>query len=179
MLPGDEQFLRQNTGSIENTKSEEEFPNWKTVKLGALKSGDAYRKALKKVGMKISAHANDLLHKIAVAPEETDVDLVVASVDDLGLNEGGSYKSVYARGLQLGLVLCPAEVGPALRLSHNDQPRGGWLRIAMEPITNSEGDLNVFELMSDGGKELRLGADDGNPDGFLGPYFRLIFMRPK
>jgi hypothetical protein len=41
--------------------------------------------------------------------------------------------------------LCPAEVGPALRLAYNDQPRDEWVTITMTPIVaNSGGSLIIL-----------------------------------
>ena len=61
------------------------------------------------------------------------------SVKELGFNDGAYYKDICTKALELGLELCPAEVGPALRLVYKDQSRGEWLRIAMEAITGSDG----------------------------------------
>lgn len=40
--------------------------------------------------------------------------------------------------------LCPAEVGPHLRLADKDQPCETWYWTAMEPITDSVGRPSVF-----------------------------------
>ena len=83
-----------------------------------------------------------------------------------------------ARAKELGLELCPAEVGPQLRLQYKDQPNGEWILIAMEPITDSDGDLLVFRvkcLVS----ELWLNSYDGNPDAFWNPDSQWVFVRPR
>ena len=55
----------------------------------------------------------------------------------------------YACALELGLELCPAEVGPVLRLAYKDQPLSRWLIIAMNVITVSVGGLSVFRVEHD------------------------------
>ena len=50
---------------------------------------------------------------------------------------GGRYR-------QLGLELCPPDLGPQLRLDYQDQPRGERLYIAMKPIATSDGEPRIF-----------------------------------
>ncbi len=52
---------------------------------------------------------------------------------------------------ELGLELCPPQVGPELRLSYKDQTYGEYLRIAMKQITDSYGYPDVFSLGRSGG----------------------------
>ena len=47
------------------------------------------------------------------------------------------------------LELCPAEVGPHLRLNYKNQPLGEWFRIAMKQISDPDSDQNVFFLVHD------------------------------
>lgn len=49
---------------------------------------------------------------------------VELSLRDLGLPEGGTLVEIYRRANQLGLELCPLELGPYLRLGYLDQPEG-------------------------------------------------------
>ena len=117
---------------------------WKTVTLGLKKSPKDYRKAIKKDGCRIGDYAGQILNKTEVSQTEVEVDLVVVTVGELGFKDGARRDVLYARAIELGLQLCPAEVGPALRLLYKDQPRGEWLRIGMEPITDSDGFPFVF-----------------------------------
>lgn len=129
-----------------------DFATWKTVALGLHKSSKDYRKALDKDGYHIGDYTGQILDKMEVSPYEVGVDLVVVIVRDLGFKDvahGVRRDVLYARALELGLQLCPAEVGPALRLLYKDQPRGEWLCIGMEPITVSDGNPNVFEVDND------------------------------
>lgn len=51
-----------------------------------------------------------------------EVDLIVLSVSELGLGDQAPLAEIYTRATALGFALCPAEVGPELRLSYLDQP---------------------------------------------------------
>jgi len=156
-----------------------EFKVFKTLKLGTdPRTADQFRKALKDGGFKISDWADDILGKTSFTTEETDVELVIMSVRELGFKSGASRKDIYERAQALDLELCPAEVGPRLRLQYKDQPNGEWLLIAMEPITDSGGDLDVFDVGRDG-RDLWLLGHDGHPDDVWDAVDRWVFCRHK
>ena len=154
------------------------FPTWKTLRLGLYKTAYEYRKAMKSAKNKVGEWANGILGKaeFTCASQVTDVDLVVLSVAELGFKEGAKYSDICTRALELGLELCPAEVGPALRLAYKNQPKGEWLIIAMNAITDSDGDLNVFHVEHDN-DELWLFGNNGHPDNFWGSVSRFVFVR--
>ncbi len=157
------------------------FKTWKTIKLGTgLKTPEDFRKGVNTVGMKIDDSANDILGKPAftVAESGTEVELIVASIAELGFKDGATRKNIYSRAEELGLDLCPPEVGPQLRLQYTYQPKGEWLVIAMEPITNSGGSLQLFYLGR--GDDARwLDAHVGHPDGFWHCNYRFVFLCRK
>lgn len=153
---------------------------WKTITLGTHKDLKALKAALKSAKCKVSDYANDLLGKPAftLASEPTEVDLVVRSVKELGFEGNATYAQICAKAVELGLELCPAEVGPALRLAYNDQPRDEWLRIAMEAITGSGGDRRIFDVGHDG-DGLWLDWNGGHPGSVWDPDFRFVFVLPR
>lgn len=161
-----------------------DFKTWRTVKLGTgLKTADDFRKAHKKADCKIGDWGNDILGKPAfeqsVAEKETEVELVNVSVAELGFKDGATRKDIYNRAQELGLDLCPAEVGPQLRLQYQDQPKGEWVVIAMEPISDSDGDLCVFDVgRSDAGKRWLI-ARNGYPVNVWHGNRRFVFVRRK
>jgi hypothetical protein len=163
---------------VEGCVSTPTFPVWKTLKLGTHKTPAAYRKVLKSAGRRVSDWVNEILNKVVVAPTEMDLDLVVCSVAELGFTNGARYDAICARGTELGLDLCPAEVGPALRLAYTDQPRGEWLVIAMDALTDSDGGGSIFRVEHDR-DELWLYADCGNPDDVWYADHRFVFARRK
>ena len=157
------------------------FPIFKTIKLGTgLKTVDDFRKALKANGQRIGDWGNDILGKPAftMADKETEIDLVVVSNADLGFKEGAYLKDTYKRALELGLVLCPNEVGPQLRLQYTDQPMNEWLLVAMEPIKVSDGALLVFYVVrNDGGSWLH--GHNGHPGNRRYAGNRFVFALPR
>ena len=100
------------------------------------------------------------------------------SVAELGFKNGAKRKDIYNRALELGLKLCPNEVGPALRLQYTDQPMEEWFLVAMKPIADSDGSLYVFATVrySDG---LWFGGTYGNPDNFWNADYLWVFLRGK
>lgn len=158
------------------------FDIWKTINLGTHKSADDFRKALKKSGNKIYDWADDILgtsdFNKRIAQTEKEIDLVIVTVEELGFKDSATRKEIYDRAIELGLKLCPAEVGPQLRLQYEDQPNGEYLHISMEPITDSGGDLGVFGVEhGDGGRWLD--AYYGPPDDVWRSDGRWVFVHSK
>lgn len=157
---------------------------WKTIKLGTgLKTADDFSRALKENGCKIGNWAKDIFNKpefpeFTVAPQETEVDLVVVSVAELGFKEGTTRQNICKRAHELGLALCLAEVGPQLRLQYQDQPKNEWILVAMDPITDSGGLPGVFCVGRDG-KGLWLRSLDGYPNCYWGAGYRWCFSAPQ
>lgn len=154
---------------------------WKTIKLGTgLKKADDFRKAIKARGMKIGSCANDILGKPAftVSKTEQEVELVVATPKELGFNGNATYRDICNKAIELGLELCPAEVGPQLRKQYTDQPKDGWLVVAMEHITDSDGNLYVFDIEHDR-NGLWLSVRYGHPGIVWYADNRFVFVRRK
>src|SRR3989338_1520341 len=125
---------------------------FKTINLGTgLKTADDFRKSLLDSGNKVSSEANGILGNPAftVAVEKIKIDLVIKSVDELGFKCGAIRQQIYGRANELGLDLCPAEVGPQLRLQYKDQPEEEHLIVAMNPIADSGGALELFFVERD------------------------------
>jgi len=168
-----------NNGKIEVVVKN--FPTWRTIKLGTgLKTADDFRKAIKQAGMKIGEWGNDILDQPAftVASEKIEVELINVSVAELDFKNGATYKDICARAKELGLDLCPAEVGPQLRLQYKDQPKGEWLLVSMEAITDSDGSLHVFDVVHGDGA-LWLDGNGGNAGRFWSGDGRFLFLRRK
>jgi hypothetical protein len=153
---------------------------WKAVGLGVYHDANAQRDALRAapVLIHIDNWADQILNRIAFRQTDTRLNLVQTTVSDLGFGSNrASLKDIYERALQLGLVLCPAEVGSALRLAYLDQPLGEYLHIAMEPIARFDGGATDFSVAKGLGGWL-LNGEDVRDDRVLAGDTRLVFVQP-
>ena len=179
-LGGDDGVRRFLAGELVVKETERQLKVWKTIKLGTgLKTADDFRRALKDDGFNISDWASDILGKPAfkAADEDTEVDLVKVTVAELGFKNGARHNQIYERAKELGLGLCPPEVGPQLRLQYQDQPNGEWILVAMEPIVDSDGNPKLFVVGHDD-SGLWLDSRWGSPNCFWGAGRRWVFCRP-
>lgn len=132
---------------------------WKTLTIGGVaKDGLLLRLA---DGFFVSNWARDIMSKpeFTTLPESVEVQLTRAKVRDLGFKKAPTTSELFARIKEVG-DLCPAEVGPHIRLALNDQLNGDWFSVAMEPITDSDGGRGVFSVER---------YDDG--EQWLGAYY--------
>ena len=181
-LGGIEGVKRFLSGETVIQVAEHKFKTWKTIKLGTgLKTADDFREVLKDNGFKVSGWANDILGKSAftVATEGIEVDLVKVTVVELGFKKGAQRRNqIYERARDLGLELCPPEVGPQLRLQYQDQPNGEWILVAMEPIVDSVGDPGLFHVERYDSELWLCSCGWGYPDYFWDPGDQWVFCRP-
>lgn len=152
---------------------------WRTIKLGTHKDTDSLRKALESGGYDYY-DAIDILVRPAfkVVEEERDISLVVVSGKELGFTGYVALADIQKRALELGLELCPAEVGPQLRLQYKEQPQGENLNIAMEPIADWDGSLYFFRVENEGSKPL-LASRDAGPSYSWDSKFLWVFVSHK
>ena len=143
------------------------------------KGVNAYRDAFDAAKIKIGDAADEILGRPAFpyVRGKTDLELTVVSAAELGVESESALADVYNRARRLGLVLCPAEVGPQLRLDYRDQPLGESLIIAMEPVNTYNGDPTILSLMNFG-TGLALVASDGRAEFMVSGYLRFVFALP-
>lgn len=154
------------------------FPVWRTVELPGNGSCDLYLAQLKTADIQIGFYATDILARITYATQPETVNLVRLSVKDMGFNSYATTTHIFAKAKELGLELCPAEVGPALRLAYRDQPIDEWLIIGMEPGADRDGSPGVFYVdRSPGG--LWLYGGFAGPDEKWSPDDQFLFRLRK
>jgi hypothetical protein len=157
------------------------FQIWRTITLGAYKGVDAYRDALDIAKIKIGDSADEILGRPAFpyARTKTGVELAVLSAADLGMeSDRAALAEVYQRARQAGLDLCPAEVGPQLRLEYRNQPLGEALDIAMEPVATYGGEPTILTLANWGTGLLLIGRE-GRPKSMVFRKSRFVFALPS
>jgi hypothetical protein len=79
-----------------------------------------------------------LLHTLKTAYTSDDLSLVAVSQLGFGSNRA-SFAEVHAHAMEVGLDLCPPDVGPQLRLQYLDRKVGEYLVIGMKPLPTASG----------------------------------------
>ena len=160
-------FLKNGCQATVNISS---FPIWKTITIGGVSKNELLQQLAEKK-FYISDWAKDIMSKpeFTTLPEKKTINLARIKVRDLGFSTQPTTVELWARIKQVG-SLCPAEVGPHLRLELADQVKGDYFWLAMNTITVSDGYPRVFEVGHGGrgGRWL-----DG---GYAFPGFRWILV---
>lgn len=158
-------IFKKNIEHIYTSFPEGKFKTFETTIGG--KTKEELEVELKQKNIKVGSDAQSLLESpdFTTSKNTEDVDLVRLTVGDLGFSSGATIDEIYKRAEELGLELCPPEVGPQLRLSYSGTE---YLRIAMKQITvhtlnlHPDGSPSVFNLDHDGA-DLWLDTDGAVP----------------
>ncbi len=141
----------------------------------AINSPEKAEKVLKDKNTYVSDWGHDLILKTEFSQEPQHYELVQFTVAQLGFPQGATTEEIYERAKQLGLELCPAEVGPHLRLQYSGTD---WKAIAMKQISDRDGDPRVFYLDA-GGAGLNLLGAYAHPDDGWDSGSGFIFLSRK
>jgi hypothetical protein len=144
------------------------------------KSAQQLEKELEEAGIDISPFAQEMLHSPAFTtlPNPQILETVRVKTQDLGFRRLTTTHQIYQRAMDLGLELCPAEVGPHLRLKDTNQPLCDSYSIAMRQIPDHRGFPLVFGLERDK-YGLSLIVVGTRPDNGWRPEEKLVFSLPK
>jgi hypothetical protein len=154
------------------------IPPWKTVMLGTHESANQLRAAFTLGKFRISEYASRVLKSTPITDVPIELELLRVSVRDLGFFHGATSEEIYHRATELGLSLCPAEVGPQLRLHYANQQMKEYLLVGMDPMPDPEGELTIFVVNCDAGGSW-LNATDGRPERMWHGDGTWIFVRRK
>ena len=131
-----------------------EFPEGRIkryeIEIGG-KTVEELEKELQEKEFKISDYAQEMMKSpdFTTSKKPEQANLVRLKVKDLGFESGATLEQIYAKAEELGLELCPPEVGPHLRLELGDQPEGEYFCVSTKQISDSGGRPSVFRLDRD------------------------------
>jgi len=110
-------------------EKEKIYPNCpiitRTVEVGGLTKTQLIQK-LQQYSVLMNESAERLLadDKFTTSDTKYSLQTVELTVCDLGFPDGATTSQIFNRASDLGLELCPVELGPYLRLEYLDQPEG-------------------------------------------------------
>jgi len=92
------------------------------------KDKEKLKTELRESGFRISENAQAMIDSSEFTTLENpeEINLVKLKVSDLGFSDNATTDQIYDRAEELGLELCPAEVGPHQRLKEKEQPLGDY-----------------------------------------------------
>ena len=141
------------------------------------KTSDEYIRELKEKEINITDYAMDMLKSkdFQIVKETEDAILIRLHIRDLGIKKGHlTTDEIYKRIEELGLELCPPEVGPQYQLQYQDQPLNEWFLIGMKQIADRDGNPLVFKIARAGRGLWLRGAWTG-PGGRWYPGSEFVF----
>lgn len=149
-----------------DTKSKETYPDCttirRTVEVGGLTKQQLIKR-LQEYSILLNEYGEKLLtdEKFTTSDTGYSIQTVEITVRNLGFPEGATTAQIFKKASELGLDLCPLELGPFLRLEYLDQPEGnsGNLQQHQAPT----GSITIATKI--------LTEDDNFPKGF---YLRRI-----
>ncbi len=122
----------------------------RTVRLGTYREKSLLCADLTVQGKKLGNDALEIIYapEFVLSPEEKDIDVTLITPEQLGFKEVVTQEAIFNRAFEIGLDLCPAELGPQLRLQFTTQPESDHhsVFIAMEPIAIKNGKMKMFSL---------------------------------
>lgn len=168
--------------NIENIYTK--FPETPIRKFGLEIGGPTAKELEQQLGdnkIKLTDYSQDMLHSkdFTTLKNREQIHLVRLKIRDLFSDENvHTTDEIYRKAEEFGLELCPAEVGPNLRLKYMDQPMNEWLHIGMKQISGRSGSPSVFILARDAGGAW-LSYDWANPDFGWDPDDEFVFRLRK
>ena len=150
---------------------------WKVIKLGTFKTTNELRHVILGQGNEITGWAGDIIDKITLSQIETEIALYVMTVKDLTGKDRATIQEIHDAIKARGGQLCPAEVGPQLRLQYQDQSFNESLYIAMETIVGSAGSLYTFCVNANRrGSDRFLSANRAESGNYWSGSHRFVFV---
>ncbi|MFZ2664100.1 MAG: hypothetical protein WAX66_01955 [Patescibacteria group bacterium] len=151
----------------------------RTIKIGTHRDGKSLLKSLKELGAWMIEGDDGVFNEIKLSKFKQSLDLMVASVEELGYPQGTTTENIFKAGIEQGGDLCPAEAASYYILQHgNDLKPGDSLSFATESIKNSDGAFYLFHVKKLCGVYW-LSAFYSKPTHFWGASNRFVFVCRK
>lgn len=135
----------------------------RTIEVGGLTKSELLQK-LRTHSIMLNEYAEKIFSddKFTTSEKSFDLKTVELTVKDFGFSEGATMPQLFNRARELGLNLCPLELGPHLRLKYLDQQEGNAVNVTTQNHAPSGSVTIASEILSE---------DDHFPKGF---YLRNI-----
>ncbi|WP_042148328.1 hypothetical protein [Paucisalibacillus sp. EB02] len=135
----------------------------RTIEVGGLTKFELFQK-MEQNSIMLNEYGETLLSDERFTTSETTYTLktVELTIRDLGYPDGSTLPRIFKRSSELGLELCPLELGPHLRLKYLDQPDGNTRNLSQQNQAPFGSITIASEIVSE---------DDDFPKGF---YLRNI-----
>ncbi len=138
-----------------------------TVRIGGMSKSELLR-VVREHNVQLNRAAEALFEdrRFTTLSREDSIEIEALSVAELGFGEGATYGQITARALESGLIECPLELGPHLRLQFLSQPDGA----DGMPLTHGRappGSITVASPPLDDTGETAKGFYLGRVDGVL------------
>ena len=164
----------------------------KTIRMGGMTKHELLvRLQDAKIQLNESARVLFAHDKFTTSPLVSYIETVELSVADLGYLEGTSIGQIHNRAAECGLLLCPLELAPHLRLQYMDQPEGyighppskhrappASLTVTCRRFTSDDDTPKGFYLRRIEGVLWLRGYRSG-PDHVWSAADRFVFCRPQ
>lgn len=177
--------------------------NWITIEIGnGLKTAADFSHAIcDKLNMKVECFANDLMttraFRKSISETKQSLDLTIITPRTIGFAKDVPYGEFLEKLPTAGFEVCPAEVGPQLRIQYSGKK---WLLIAITPIRTTiysgaawdddDEPLSIwnliFALRMTGGNDTilqpsrpELATSEGGLDRLISPNDQIVVIKPK
>lgn len=150
---------------------------YKTITL-TTESPASLIKKIEKKGIYFSSYAKEIAEKIPKRTKKETFDVGIATVAELGFTSYPTTTELFAKIKELGYDLCPPETALYLRLLEEEE-KGTYYWIAMNPISDSGGSPNVFDVKRNGDGKRWLDAGWAFPDVQWRLDSRIVFRLRK
>ncbi len=158
----------------------EQFPEIKilrtTLELQP-KTPQQYETEITHLGYSISSGAKHMLEHMKPLEQSETIDIVSFTLRQLGFTENTPYSKIKERALELGLKLCPPQVGPELRTMYTDQPNGTYKLVAMESLPDQNGSPRIWHVNRRDDGSTWLFGNVGQDDNIWLPDYEFVFSK--